>query len=333
MGSEDVEELLDRAQQGERRALGRLLSIVEQGGGKAQHLARLAFPWSARTELVIGVTGAPGAGKSTLVSRLAAEARSQGPIAVLAVDPSSPYSGGALLGDRVRMSAHAGDPGVFVRSMASRGHLGGLALAVPEAIRVLVASGYPRVVVETVGVGQVEIEVAGAADTTVVVVSPGWGDAVQAAKAGLLEVADVLVVNKADLDGASGARRDLEAMLDLDPAPSGWRPPVLSTDSLGGAGVEALWAAIVEHRSWLAGSGELEARRHRRLLGELEAVLVRRIEARARSVAAGARWEEVAAEVLAGRLDPSAAAEVLLGPDPALPGPARPAAEPRPSLS
>lgn len=312
MPPDEVEDLLARAQSGERRALGRLLSIVEGGGGKARDLARIAFPWSERTEVVVGVTGAPGAGKSTLVSRLVTEARRAGPVAVLAVDPSSPYSGGALLGDRVRMSDHADDPGVFIRSMASRGHLGGLSLAVPEAIRVLVAAGYPRVLVETVGVGQVEIDVAGAADTTVVVVNPGWGDSVQAAKAGLLEIADVLVVNKADRPGAAEARRDLAAMVDLDPSPSGWRPPVLLTDSMAGTGVAELWAATIEHRSWLAGAGELETRRRRRLLEELEVVLARRIETRVRTVAAGTCWEEVTGELLAGRLDPASAAEVLL---------------------
>ena len=312
MPPDEVEDLLTRAQAGERRAVGRLLSLVEGGGGKAQRLARLAFPWSERTELVVGVTGAPGAGKSTLVSRLVTEARRDGPVAVLAVDPSSPYSGGAVLGDRVRMSEHAGDPGVFIRSMSSRGHLGGLALAVPEAIRVLVAVGYPRVLVETVGVGQAEIDVAGAADTTVVVVNPGWGDSVQAAKAGLLEVAELLVVNKADRPGAAGARRDLEAMLDLDASQSGWRPPVLLTDSLSGAGVGELWSAVIEHRSWLAGSGELEARRRRRLLDELEAVLARRIEARVRTFAAGVRWQEVTGEMLARRLDPASAAGELI---------------------
>jgi LAO/AO transport system kinase len=323
--TDDVEELLARAQGGSRRALGRLLSIVEQGGGKARHLARLAFAWSERTELVVGVTGAPGAGKSTLVSRLVAEARRDAPVAVLAVDPSSPCSGGALLGDRVRMADHAGDPGVFIRSMASRGNLGGLSSAVREAIRVLVAAGYQRVLVETVGVGQVEIDVVGAADTTVVVVNPGWGDSVQAAKAGLLEVADVLVVNKADRPGAAGARRDLETMLDLDPDPGGWRPPVLLTDSLGGVGTAELWKAIGEHRSWLEGTGELGSRRRRRLLDELEALLVQRIETRVRTVAAGARWQEVTGEMLALRLDPASAAEALLADvDPDV-GPADPA--------
>ncbi|MST34217.1 methylmalonyl Co-A mutase-associated GTPase MeaB, partial [Acidimicrobiaceae bacterium USS-CC1] len=248
----DPQALLARAAAGERRALGRLLSMVEAGGERAQQVARLTFPLSAAVEQVVGLTGAPGAGKSTLTSGLVAAARPAGPVAVLAVDPSSPFSGGAILGDRVRMQDHAGDPGVFIRSMASRGHLGGLALAVPEAVRVLVAAGFPRVLIETVGVGQVEVDIAGAADTTVVVVTPGWGDSVQAAKAGLLEVADVFVVNKADRPGADGARRDLAAMLDLDPDPGGWRPPIVLTDARSGDGVAEVWAAVGEHRAWLA---------------------------------------------------------------------------------
>lgn len=314
MPSADVDDLLARACGGERRALGRLLSMVEGGGERAQLVARRAFPRSAAVEQVVGLTGAPGAGKSTLTSGLVAAARPSGPVAVLAVDPSSPFSGGAILGDRVRMGDHAGDPGVFIRSMASRGHLGGLALAVPEAVRVLVAAGFGRVLVETVGVGQAEVDIARAADTTVVVVNPGWGDSVQAAKAGLLEAADVLVVNKADRPGAEEARRDLVAMLDLDPGPEpgGWRPPVLLTDARSGTGVAEVWAAVGRHRSWLAGSGELDRRRRRRLLDELQAILVRRLTADIRALAGGARWREVADEVLAHRLDPAAGAAELL---------------------
>ncbi len=307
----DPAELLARARAGERRALGRLLSMVEGGGERAQQVARLTFAPSASVEQVVGLTGAPGAGKSTLASGLVAAARDSGPVAVLAVDPSSPWTGGAILGDRVRMQDHADDPGVFIRSMASRGALGGLALAVPEAVRVLVASGYPRVVVETVGVGQAEVDVVGAVDTAVVVVTPGWGDSVQVAKAGLLEVADVFVVNKADRPGAAGARRDLEAMLDLDPDRQGWRPPVLATDALSRSGVAEVWEAVDGHRRWLAASGELEARRRRRLLDELQAIVVRRLEDELRAGSGGARWEEVTAEVLARRLDPLAAAELL----------------------
>src|SRR3954470_8664323 len=216
-----VAELFGAACDGDRAALARLLSLIERGGDEAREVARLAHPRSGNAYLV-GLTGAPGSGKSTLTSATIAHLRAQQTeVAVLAIDPSSPFSGGAILGDRVRMQDHATDPGVFIRSMATRGHLGGLSLATPRAVRGLDAAGKPWVLIETVGVGQVEIEVAGAADTTMVVVNPGWGDAVQAAKAGLLEIADLFVVNKADRDGAAETVRDLEFMLDLS-LESGW---------------------------------------------------------------------------------------------------------------
>jgi LAO/AO transport system kinase len=245
----DPESLYRAAREGDRTALGRLLSVVERGGPPARTVGRLTFA-AGQPDHVVGITGAPGAGKSTLTDRLIGAALiSPGrPVGVLAVDPSSPFSGGAILGDRIRMQGHALDPDVFVRSMATRGHLGGLALAAPEAIRALAACGRPMVLVETVGVGQVEVEIAGAADTTVVVVNPGWGDAVQAAKAGLLEVADVFAVNKADRPGAEETCRDLEAMLDMNMTMGEWRPPVLACVASTGAGVDELWAAVGDHR-------------------------------------------------------------------------------------
>ena len=261
----------------------------------------------------MGITGAPGAGKSSLTDRLVTEGRRDGGrIGVLAIDPSSPFSGGAILGDRVRMQGHAGDDGVFVRSMASRGHLGGLALAAPEAIRVLVAVGIPRVIVETVGVGQVEVDIAGACDTTVVVVTPGWGDSVQANKAGLLEIADIFVVNKADRSGAAETRRDLEHMLDLDTTMGAWRPPVLLTTATDGDGIAELWGTIEEHGEHLRASGDLDRRRADRLERELTAVLVRRLERDVRSVADGAAWDDARARVVAGTTDPYEAARELL---------------------
>ncbi len=228
MRHRDPAELLSAARAGDRGALARMLSLVEQGGQGARDVGRLTYPLGGEA-YTVGLTGAPGAGKSTLTSQLIALLRASGAeVAVLAVDPSSPFSGGAILGDRVRMQDHATDPGVFIRSMATRGHLGGLALAAPEAIRVLDAVGKPWVLVETVGVGQVEVEIAGEADTTVVVVNPGWGDAVQANKAGLLEIGDVFVINKADRTGVAETRRDLEQMLDLS-ALGDWRPPIVPT--------------------------------------------------------------------------------------------------------
>jgi len=260
---------------------------------------------------LIGLTGAPGAGKSTLTSALCTELRSRDErIGVLAVDPTSPFSGGAILGDRVRMGDHSLDEGVFIRSMATRGHLGGLSVSTPEAAKVLDAAGYPRVVVETVGVGQVEVEVAGAADTTVVVVNPGWGDAVQAAKAGLMEVADIFVINKADRPGAGETRRDLESMLALAPRDQ-WHPPVLDVVATESVGIAELVAELDIHRDWLDSSGEGKRRRAARLESELRAVVAADLAERALLVCRGPRWETALAEVLEGRSDPWAAAATL----------------------
>ncbi|HKA04469.1 MAG TPA: methylmalonyl Co-A mutase-associated GTPase MeaB, partial [Acidimicrobiales bacterium] len=264
----DPDHLFHAAQAGDRAALARLLSLIERGGEGAHVVGRLAYPRSGRA-YTVGITGAPGAGKSTLTSDLIALLRAQGEeVAVLAIDPSSPFTGGAILGDRVRMQDHATDPGVFIRSMATRGHLGGLALAAPEAIRLLDAVGREWVIVETVGVGQVEVEVAGKADTTIVVVNPGWGDAVQANKAGLMEVADVFAINKADRKGLDETRRDLELMLDLSNL-GDWRPPIVPTVASTSEGVDALWQAVLDHRAYAEKSGVLEQRRERRLREEL----------------------------------------------------------------
>jgi LAO/AO transport system kinase len=235
---------------------------------------------------------------------------------VLAVDPSSPFSGGALLGDRIRMGEHATDPGVFIRSMAARGHLGGLAWAAPQAVRVLDAAGCDVVLVETVGVGQSEVEVAGLADSTVVLVAPGMGDAIQAAKAGILEVGDVYVVNKADREGAREVRRDLRGMLSMAERPAGaWRPPVLATTATTGQGVSEVVVALAAHRDHLRDSGELERRRVRRARDEVEAVVLARLRDRWSSEVAGGAGSQVdrlAAEVVAGGTDPYRAADRLL---------------------
>jgi LAO/AO transport system kinase len=234
-------------------------------------------------------------------------------VAVLAVDPTSPFTGGAILGDRVRMQDHALDTGVFIRSMATRGHLGGLALATPQAIRVLDAVGFAWVLVETVGVGQVEVEIAAAADTTLVVLNPGWGDSVQAAKAGLLEIADIFVVNKADRPGVEEARRDLEHMLDLASlADDGWRPRIVSTVASTGSGVDDVVEAIASHRSWLSGGGRLEAKRSARLCDELIGILSERVVERVRGLRAGEDFARVQATVAAREVDPWTAADELL---------------------
>ncbi len=264
----------------------------------------------------VGVTGAPGSGKSTLTSALITRLRADGErVGVLAIDPSSPFTGGAILGDRVRMQDHATDPGVLIRSMATRGHLGGLALSTPEAVRLLDALGYRVVLLETVGVGQVEVEVAGRADTTVVVVNPGWGDSVQANKAGLMEIADVFVVNKADREGADATRRDLEQMLDLSGAAAtdAWRPPVLTTVATTGEGVDELASTIAAHRHYAERSGLLARRRAARARDELHAVVRARLEERARADVGDDRWSDVTARVVNGELDPWSGADELIG--------------------
>jgi LAO/AO transport system kinase len=306
----DPEALLDAARGGDRSALARVLSLVERGGPEARALGRLTHPLGGDGH-TIGITGAPGAGKSTLTNALVAHIRGDGlPVAVLAIDPSSPFSGGAILGDRVRMQDHTGDPGVFIRSMATRGHLGGLSLSTLEAIRALDATHWPWIVVETVGVGQVEVDVAGAADTTVVVVNPGWGDAVQASKAGLLEIADVFVINKADRPGAAEARRDLDRMLDLTTV-ADWRPPILATTASTGEGVAEVWAAIAEHKVHLTDSGQLEVRRTERVSDELTEIVAALLRERAKE-AVGDRLDRLAAKVAARTVDPWTAARELL---------------------
>ncbi len=308
----DPAALVDGTLAGERAAVARLITLVESGGDAAQQAISRLFPHTG-SAYTIGITGAPGSGKSTLTDRLIARIRKDGAeVGVLAVDPSSPFTGGAILGDRVRMQEHATDPGVFIRSMATRGHLGGLALATPQAVRVLDAAGKPWVLIETVGVGQVEIEVAGAADTTVVVVNPGWGDSVQASKAGLLEIADLFVVNKADRDGADETVRDLEFMLELS-LQSDWKPPIVKTVGSKGEGIDELWDSIGAHRGFLEGGGRLARRREERVREELHSIVVGRLYERATEVCTGPRFEEAAASVVARELDPYTAAESLLG--------------------
>ncbi|MFZ4719682.1 MAG: methylmalonyl Co-A mutase-associated GTPase MeaB [Ilumatobacteraceae bacterium] len=308
-----VPELFALAEQGDRAALARLLSLVERGGDEARQIGRITYPRSGEG-YTVGLTGAPGAGKSTLTSATIGHLRSQGEeVAVLAIDPSSPFTGGAILGDRVRMQDHATDPGVFIRSMATRGHLGGLSLATPEAVRLLDAVGKRTILVETVGVGQVEVEIAGKADTTVVVVNPGWGDSVQANKAGLMEIADVFVINKADRKGTEETRRDLEQMLELsDLAHDAWRPPIISVIAIEKRGVEELWTTVLAHRDHIVASGELFRRREFRLREELREIVARRLEQRAREIVTAERWGELQDGVLAHTVDPWTAADEML---------------------
>jgi len=309
--SSDPSALVERARRGDRVAVAKLISLVETGGADARRASAALHPHTGRAWSV-GITGAPGAGKSTLTDCVVARIRADGlEVGVLAVDPTSPFSGGAILGDRVRMQQHATDPGVFIRSMATRGHLGGLALATPEAVRVLDAAGKPWVIVETVGVGQVEVEVAGHADTTVVVVNPGWGDAVQTAKAGLLEVADLFVVNKADRPGADDTVRDLQGMLSLSGA-SDWVPPIVRTVATTGEGIDDLWLALGRHRAHLETTGGATRRRAARVAVEVRGIVAARLRERADELCRGDRFDDAVRAVVDRREDPYAAAAALL---------------------
>jgi len=310
----DVPDLVDRARRGDPRAVARLISLVEDASPKLREVMAALTPYAGNAR-VVGLTGSPGVGKSTSTSALVTAFRRLGRrVGVLAVDPTSPFSGGALLGDRVRMQEHAADGGVYIRSMATRGHLGGLSWAAPQALRILAAAGCEVVLVETVGVGQAEVEVASLADTTVVLVAPGMGDAIQAAKAGILEIADVFVVNKADRDGADQAVHDLRHMLSLGERrqPGDWRPPVVKTIASRGEGLDELVTALDKHASWLDGTGAGERRRTARASGEVEAIAVATLRGRMGDIHGAAALPALAERVVKGELDPYAAADELL---------------------
>ncbi|MGC5583077.1 methylmalonyl Co-A mutase-associated GTPase MeaB [Ornithinimicrobium sp. W1679] len=307
----DVPTLVEQARAGSPRALGRLLTLVENDDPALREVMAALAPHATGVR-TIGLTGSPGVGKSTSTAMLVRALRGRGlRVAVLAVDPSSPFSGGALLGDRIRLVDHALDEGVYIRSMASRGHLGGLARATPQALRVLDAAGHDVVLVETVGVGQSEVEVAGLADTTLVLLAPGMGDGVQAAKAGILEIGDVFVVNKADREGADATVRELRHMISLGDRtePHRWRPPVLRTVADRGEGVEELLEALDKHWGWLAEHGELDRRRRGRAAREVETLALGRLRERLGDEHGDGLLAEAVGEVLAGRLDPYSAAD------------------------
>lgn len=310
----DVPALVAQAREGSARAVARLISLVEDASPALREVMELLAPHAGQAR-VVGLTGSPGVGKSTSTSALVAAYRARGMrVGVLAVDPSSPFSGGALLGDRVRMQEHATDEGVFIRSMASRGHLGGLSWATPQALRVLSAAGCDVVLVETVGVGQAEVEVARLADTTLVLLAPGMGDGIQAAKAGILEVADVFVVNKADREGADNVVRDLRYMLSLGDrrTDQGWRVPIVKTVAARGEGAAEVVDEIERHGQWLAESGSLDARRRARAADEVEAIAVTALRERIGDLRDGDLLDGLAGRVVAGETDPYRAADELV---------------------
>ena len=295
--------------------MARLISLVEDASPSLREVMALLAPRAGHAR-VVGLTGSPGVGKSTSTNTLVAAYRRLGmKVGVLAVDPSSPFSGGALLGDRVRMQDHATDDGVFIRSMASRGHLGGLSWATPQALRVLSAAGCDVVLIETVGVGQAEVEIASLADTTLVLLAPGMGDGIQAAKAGILEVADVFVVNKADREGADTVVRDLRYMLSLGDrrTDDGWRVPIVKTIAAKGEGADEVVEAIERHGAWLAGNGQLARRRAKRAADEVEAIALTVLRARMGDLRGGDSLDRLADRVVAGELDPYTAADELVG--------------------
>ncbi|AZS74186.1 methylmalonyl Co-A mutase-associated GTPase MeaB [Streptomyces lydicus] len=310
----DVPQLVEQARQGRPRAVARLISLVEGASPELREVMAALAPLTGNA-YVVGLTGSPGVGKSTTTSALVTAYRKTGKrVGVLAVDPSSPFSGGALLGDRVRMSEHASDPGVYIRSMATRGHLGGLAWAAPQAIRVLDAAGCDVVLVETVGVGQSEVEIASQADTSVVLLAPGMGDGIQAAKAGILEIGDVYVVNKADRDGADATARELNHMLGLGEsrAPGDWRPPIVKTVAARGEGVDEVVEALEKHRAWMEERGVLAQRRRSRAAHEVETIAVTALRERIGDLSGDRRLDALAERIVSGETDPYRAADELV---------------------
>jgi GTPase len=309
----DAPELVARAHTGDPRALARLVSLIEDSSPRLRSVMKELAPLAGHAR-VIGLTGSPGAGKSTVTSALVTAYRRQGlRVGVLAIDPTSPFTGGALLGDRIRMQDHATDRDVFIRSMASRGHLGGLAAATPQVVRALDAARFDVILIETVGVGQVEVEIAAMADSVAVLVVPGMGDSIQAAKAGILEIADVFVVNKADRPQAHETIRDLRSMIALaERRPGDWRPPIVKTIATTGEGIDEMAGKLDAHWSWLDSSGERDRRRVARAREEVAALALGALRRRMSRLPGDSALGPVAARVADGQTDPYSAADELL---------------------
>ena len=310
----DAPELVERAHEGDPRALARLVSLIEDGSPRLRAVMKELVPLAGRA-WVIGLTGSPGAGKSTVTSALIAAYRGRGlRVAVLAIDPTSPFTGGALLGDRIRMQDHATDGDVFIRSMASRGHLGGVAAATPQVIRALDAARYDVILIETVGVGQVEVEIASLADSVTVLVVPGMGDSIQAAKAGILEIADVFAVNKADRPQVQETIRDLRNMIALTArGPDDWKPPIVTTVAITGDGIGELVGQLDAHRAWLERSGEGDRRRAARAREEVAALALGALRRKMARLPGDSALGALAGRVAEGQIDPYSAADELLG--------------------
>ncbi|NJF25392.1 methylmalonyl Co-A mutase-associated GTPase MeaB [Thermococcus sp. Bubb.Bath] len=310
-----LEELVHNAMAGDKKAVARLITMVENDEEKAREIVRLVHPHTGKA-YVVGITGPPGAGKSTLLDKLIKLARDEGHrVGVIAVDPTSPFTGGALLGDRLRMQRHSTDPGVFIRSMATRGSLGGLAKATNDAIKVLDASGYDIIFVETVGVGQTEVDIVRTADTVVLVLVPGYGDEVQALKAGLMEIADIFAINKADREGTEMLHLEIQMAVEFERdrwRQLGWEPPIVETTAFTLKGVRPLWEAIGKHRDFMLSSGRLKERRRLRAVEEVKAIVVDSVVSRVEERLHSPEAEELIGGVLSGKIDPYSAADIVM---------------------